>query len=299
MAQHLNGKVAVITGAGSDLGIGKEVALAMAAEGAKVVVNDIGKNADGTRGADKVVEEIKNAGGIALANYESVSTMSGTAIIVKTAIDNFGRIDIVVNTAGIFQIKPTVDVTEAEWDNMLAIHLKGTFGCVQAAVKEMLKQKSGGRIINFTSHAGWATGLGPGPTVPYITAKAGILGFTKGLSLELEKEGITVNAVAPRAATRLFPIPGKIVNGVQIYGPEYVAPLVVYLATEEAKGVTGQFFHIGSGEIAVYATPLNFKAQHQHLFRDRKWTVDELIEVIPQYINKNIDASSSEAGIGY
>jgi NAD(P)-dependent dehydrogenase (short-subunit alcohol dehydrogenase family) len=291
MAQHLTGKVAVVTGAGSEVGIGKEVALAMAAEGAKVVVNDLGKNADGTRGADKVVMEIKNNGGIAVANYESVATMAGTANIVKTAIDSFGRIDIVVNAAGIFQIKPTVDVTEADWDNMLAVHLKGSFGCIQAAIKEMIKQKSGGRIINFTSHAGWSQGLGPGPALSYLTAKAGILGFTQGLSLEMEKEGITVNAIAPRASTRLFPIPGKIVNGVQLFGPEYVAPICVYLATDDAKNVTGQFFNIGSGELTVYATPLNFKAQHQHLFKPGKWTVDELIEIIPQYINKDIEAS--------
>lgn len=293
MDLSLKDKVAVVTGAGSEVGIGKEVALAMAAEGAKVVVNDFGKSPDGTKAADKVVKEIEKNGGVAVANYESVATMVGTANIIKTAISSFGRIDIVVNTAGIFQIKPTVDLTEAEWDNMLAVHLKGVFGCSQAAIKEMIKQKSGGRIINFTSHAGFSSGLGPGAAVAYITAKAGVLGFTRGLSLEMEKEGITVNAIAPRASTRLFPIPGKVVNGVQLFGPEYVAPLVVYLATDEAKGVTGQFFHAGSGEIIVYATPLNVKTQHQHLFKAGKWTIEELSELIPQYINVNYDSGSS------
>ncbi len=293
MTKKLTGKVAVVTGAGSEVGIGKEAALALAAEGAKVVVNDIGKRPDGSKAADAVVKEIEKRGGVAVANYDSVSTMAGTANIVKTAIDNFGRVDIVVNTAGIFQVKPTVDVTEADWDGVLNVHIKGAFGCSQAAIREMLKQKSGGRIINFTSHAGFSSGLGPGPTVSYITAKAGILGFTRGLSLELEKVGITVNAIAPRASTRLFPIPGKIVNGVQIYGPEYVAPMVVYLATDEAKGVTGQFFHIGAGEIVVYATPLNVKTQHQHIFKTGMWTVDELAEIIPQYINTNTDSASS------
>lgn len=282
MAKKLSGKVAVVTGAASDAGIGKEVALAMAAEGAKVVVNDIGKSPDGTKAADKVVKEIQKARGTAVANYDSVATMSGSSNIIKTAVSNFGRIDILVNTAAIFQVKPTVDYTEAEWDMMLAVHLKGHFGCTQAAIKEMIKQKSGGRIINFTSNAAFPQSLGPGPAVAYSTAKAGVLGFTKSLSLEMKDQGITVNAIAPIAVTRLFPIPGKVVDGVQIYGPEYVVPIVVYLATDEAKDITGQIIHSGASDLVVYAPPLHNLGAHQRIYKTGKWTVDELIQVMPK-----------------
>ena len=281
MTKRLADKVAVVTGAGSDAGIGKEVALAMAAEGAKVVVNDISKSADGAYGADKVVKEIKRAKGIAVANYDSVATMAGARNIIKTAISNFGRIDILVHTAGIFICKPTLDYTETEWNRVLDVHLRGLFGCVQAAVKEMLKQKSGGRIINITSNAAFPPGLGPGPSIAYCTAKAGVLGFTKCLSLEMEEYGITVNAIAPVAVTRLFPIEGKVVNGIQMFGPEFVAPVIVYLATDEAKDITGQVIYSGSGDLIIYSPPLQTPGAHQCLHKDGKWTVDELIEIMP------------------
>jgi NAD(P)-dependent dehydrogenase (short-subunit alcohol dehydrogenase family) len=284
MAQKLIGKVAVITGAGSQAGIGKEVALAMAAEGAKVVVNDIARDPDGTSGADRVVEEIRKAKGTAVANYDSVATMAGAQNIIKTAISNFGRIDILLNAAGNFLIKPTVDYTEAEWDAVMDVHLKGYFGCTQAALREMMKQKSGGRIINIASNAAFTPGLGPGPAIAYCAAKAGVLGFTWMLSLEMKEHGITVNAITPVAVTGLFPIPGRVVDGVQMFGPEFVAPIIVYLATDEAKDITGQIIYSGSGDLCIYALPLKTPGPHQYLHKMGKWTVDELVEIMPRMV---------------
>lgn len=287
MSQKLSGKVAVVTGAGSRAGIGKEAAKAMAAEGAKVVVNDIAIDSDGNRAADRVVREINEANGTAVASYDSVSEMSGTRNIIKTAISNFGRIDILVNTAGIFVCKPTVDYTETEWDTMLSVHLKGHFGCTKYALKEMIRQKMGGRIINITSIAGFPPDLGPGPSIAYSTAKAGILGFTKSLSLEMKDHGITVNAVSPIAVTELFPIPGEVVDGVQMFGPEFVAPIIVYLATDEAKDITGQIIYSCSGDLIVYAPPMQVPGAHQYIHKRGKWSIDELIEIMPRMVERN------------
>ena len=148
MAQELKGKVAVVTGGGGD--IGKGIALALAAEGAKVVVNDVSRDPDGNSAADKAVEEIKKAGGTAAANYDSVATMQGGENIVKTATSNFGRIDILVNCAGNFKVVKSVEMTEEDWDSIIDVHLKGHFSCTKAAALEMMKQKSG-RIINISS----------------------------------------------------------------------------------------------------------------------------------------------------
>jgi NAD(P)-dependent dehydrogenase (short-subunit alcohol dehydrogenase family) len=287
MAQKLLGKVAVITGAGSQIGIGKETALAMAAEGAKVVVNDIVKDLDGGMGADRVVKQIKEAKGTAVANYDSITSMEGGQKIIKTAIDNFGRIDILVNTAGNFITMPTVDYTEAMWDAIMAVHLKGAFACTQAALKEMIKQKSGGRIINFTSIAAFSDFLGPGPSVAYCAAKAGILGFTKLLSAEMRQYGITVNVISPGASTTLFP-PGLVkVNGVPLPpgpGPEFVAPVLVYLATDEAKDITGRIIASMGGDITVFAPPMGAGGAHHYMHKTGKWTVDELIQLMPRAV---------------
>ena len=284
MTQRLAGKVAVITGAGSEAGIGKEVALAMAKEGAKVVVNDIAKDPDGSYGADRVVNQIERAGGTAVANYDSMTTMAGAENLIKTATGSYGRIDILVYAAAIFICKPTLEHTEAEWDATLDVQLKGLFGCTQYALREMLKQKSGGRIINIASNAAFPPSLGPGPTIAYCTGKAGVLGFTKNLSQEIQEHGITVNAITPEAVTKLFPIPGKIVDGVQIFGPEYVAPIIVYLATDEAKDITGQVIYSGAGELVVYAPPITTPGAHQYLHKQGMWTLDELIDIMPKMV---------------
>jgi NAD(P)-dependent dehydrogenase (short-subunit alcohol dehydrogenase family) len=279
--KKLQGKVAVVTGAGSEVGIGREVAIAMAAEGAKVVVNDISTNKDGTRGADKVAAIISGAGGTSVPNYDSITSVQGAGNVIQTAIRNFGRIDILVNTAANWVCKPVTEHTEADWDFIMSVQLKGLFGCTQAALKEMLSQKQGGRIINFISSAAFTDSLGPGGAIAYSTAKAGVAGFTNALALEVERHGITVNAVSPWARTNLFP-DDREVNGVKVVGPEYVAPLVVYLATDAAKDVTGQYIFIHGGDLHTLERPFKTPEERYWAHKDGMWTVDELIEVIPK-----------------
>lgn len=274
MSGRLAGKVAVVTGAGSERGIGKETAKAMAAEGAKVVVNDIGKDSDGTKGADRVVNEIKEAGGTAVANYDSIGSMKGGQAVIQTAIDTFGRIDILVNTAGNFNNAPTVEFKEEAWDAIMAVHLKGLFACTQAALQYMIPQKSG-RIINFTSIAAYTPDLGPAPAAAYCAAKGGVMGFTRMLSHEMLPYGITVNSISPTASTILFNM------GPRGPKPEFVASVVAYLATDEAKDITGQIIGVNAGNITVFAPPMGTGGAHRSAHKASMWTMDELIQVMP------------------
>jgi len=275
MAERLAGKVAVITGGGG--GIGGAVAIDMAAEGAKVVVNDFGKDENGRSYADNIVEKIKEAKGTAVANYDSVSTMAGGANIINTAISNFGRIDILVNTAGFSRRGLTVDLSEEDWDSVIDVHLKGHFSCSKAAAIEMIKQKSGGRIINVSSAAGFMFFNYPLFGISYASAKAGVVGFTAKLSGELQEHGITVNALFPNARTRGFPEerPGA-------EPPEFVAPIVVYLATDDAENITGQFFSAGGGDVGIYTRPM--QGTSMLMRKIGKWTLDELHQVIPRTV---------------
>ena len=173
MGQKLAGKVAVITGGGG--GIGKNVALGLAAEGASVVINDFGTGPDGIKLADKAADEVKKAGGKAAASYDSVTTVVSAAKIINTATGNFGRVDILVNCAGNMVGIPTLDITQEQWDATLAIHIGGHFACSQAAAREMVKQKSGGSIINFASHGAfpfWGCS-----SSSYAVANRGLLGY--------------------------------------------------------------------------------------------------------------------------
>ena len=278
MAQKLKGKSAVVTGGGG--GIGREVALAMAAEGANVVVSDIGRDP-----ADKVVGEIQKAGGRAVASYDNVGTMQGGANIVKTAVSNFGRIDILVNCAGNFKAKGIVDITEEDWDAIINVHLKGHFSCAKAAVPEMIKQKSG-RIINISSRA-----AAFGKVIAYGTAKAGILGFTAMLAAEVKEHGITVNAILPSAQTQLFPGSApSTTDNMPVppnRGPENVAPIIVYLATDEAQNITGRYIYASGGDVCFYGRPFRLPGEANILIRKiGKWTIDELNEVIPPIVKQ-------------
>jgi NAD(P)-dependent dehydrogenase (short-subunit alcohol dehydrogenase family) len=283
MARRLEGKVAVITGGGN--GVGRGIALSMAEHGASIVVNDIGREEDGTSSADKVVVEIIKAGGSAAANMDSVATMEGGERIVNTAIEKFNKVDILVCCAGNMIRKPVIEMTEEDWDSILNVHLKGHFSCSKAAAVEMIKQGAG-RIIGVSSRAAG----GGGGSSAYSAAKAGILGFTSALAFELREHGITANVLIPSADTQLFPgerpKPPPEHRGIPAslnIDPEYVAPIVTYLATDQAQGITGHIFYASGGDICIYAKPLDVPGETNNMFIRKigKWTLEELDQVIP------------------
>ena len=282
MTNKLAGKVAVVTGGGN--GIGRATALGLAAEGAKLVINDIGRAPDGAKAADKVVDEIKKSGGQAVANNDSVATASGGENIIQTALKTFGHIDILVNCAGNFVAKPIVDLTEAEWDSIITVHLKGHFNTCKAAVKEMLKQKSG-RIINISSRAAFNYATMPPGSVAYSGAKAGIVGLTAQLSAEVKEQGITVNVILPSADTQLFPGRGQRFGGGMREGAEFIAPIIVYLATDDAKNVTGQAFYACGGDVCIFERPLQMTGPVKFIRTQGKWNIEDLATVIPGLIS--------------
>lgn len=238
-----DGKVAVITGAGA--GLGKTYALDLAKRGAKVVVNDLGSQRDGSGSANSaanlVVEEILAAGGNAVANYDSVVTIEGGENIVKTALDSFGTIDILINNAGIIQDKNLLKLTEAEWDNVISVHLKGAF-CVTKPAFKIMKEKKYGRVVCTASGAGLYGNFGQSN---YSAAKMGVIGFMNTLALEGAKYNIKFNAIAPVAASRLTEdiLPQEIFNKMK---PEFITPLVTYLVSEDNQE-TGMIFNCVSG----------------------------------------------------
>ena len=281
----LDDKVAIVTGSGG--GIGRGIALAMAAEGAKVVVNDYGAKVDGTEQAagpaDDVVEEIKKAGGTAVANYDTVATVEGGENIIKTAMDNFGRLDILVNCAGILRDRMFFNMTEEEWDAVIATHLKGHFCCSKPA-SVIFRQQRSGCIINFSSTSGVVGNAGQ---ANYGAAKDGIAGFTRVLARDLGRYGITVNAIVPGAATRMTATvpaarPGRPAAAPAAAPPaaprpapnppEAVAPFVVWLATDAAKDINGYLFGVAGGTISLYSHPEAIK----RIQKMGIWTQDEL-----------------------
>jgi len=238
----LQGKVAVVTGSGR--GVGRGIALALAREGAKVVINDVGCEVDGRGSAEdpaaQVVKEIKALGSDAAPNYDSVASFSGAENIIKTAVEKFGRIDILVNNAGIVRDRSIAKMSEEDFDAVLAVHLKGTFNCGRHAVP-LMREQGYGRIINITSSAGLRGNFGQSN---YGAAKAGIMGLTLVWAIELGKYGVTVNAMAPAGLTRMVgTIPGM--EGKEPppeMNPELNGPMVAYLASEKAAHVNGQIF---------------------------------------------------------
>ncbi|MEX0786931.1 MAG: SDR family NAD(P)-dependent oxidoreductase, partial [Dehalococcoidia bacterium] len=254
----LDGRIAIVTGAGR--GIGAAVAKMMAAEGAKVVVNDLGVNLDGTGGgngpADEVVAEIRKAGGAAIANGDSVADHDAAENIVRSALNEYGRLDIVVNVAGILRDRMVFNMAEEEWDAVIAVHLKGTFNTAKFASIHWRQAREGHyRLINFTS----GSGLHGAPGQPnYAAAKMGIVGFTYSCANALGRYGVTANAISPNAATRMtesIPDTRRRAPGAQVSderAPENVAPAVLYLASEQSDWLTGRVIGAGGYRISLY-----------------------------------------------
>jgi len=246
----LKGRTALITGAGG--GLGRAHALLFAKYGANVVVNDLGGKADGSGAghsmADTVVEEIKKAGGKAVANYGSVSTKEGAEGMIKTALDAFGSIDIIVNNAGILRDKSFKNMTDEDWDLINAVHVKGAYLVTKAAWPHMLERKWG-RVIMTASASGIYGNFGQSN---YSCAKMGLIGFGQTLALEGEKHNIRTNIIAPVAVSRMTEnlMPA---NVHELIKPEFVSPLVVYLCSDQCD-VNGEYYEVGAGCFARLET---------------------------------------------
>lgn len=240
---NFKGRVAIVTGAGQ--GIGRMYALELGRRGAKVVVNDLGAGRDGsgadTSAADKVVEQIVAAGGQAVANYDSVATMAGGKNIVKTAVDTYGQLDILINNAGILRDKSFMKMTEEEWDLVIGVHLKGAFCVTQPAVK-IMKENNYGRIIFTASTSGLYGNFGQ---TNYGAAKLGLVGIMNTLKLEVSKYDIKINTIAPNAWSRMtadvFPPEFE-----EKMNPQFIEPMVMFLCSQE-NTATGQVFTMGAG----------------------------------------------------
>ncbi len=288
---RLDGKVAVVTGAGR--GIGREIALLMAQEGAKVVVNDLGGAADGTGGsniAEQVCAEIRALGGQAAANTESVATVPGGESLLQSALDAFGGMDILVNNAGILRDRSIFNLEEADWDAVIAVHLKGHYCCSRPFARYIRENnRTGCRIINFSSVSGLLGNFGQ---TNYGAAKAGIAGFSRVLALELAKYGCTVNTISPGALTRLT-IPlrerrGETVAEAELNdsGPQHVAPVVVWLCGQEGAAITSEIFHAMGSRIGIMQQPLVIK---EHRKPNGVWRLEELDAVLPSLVEARKD----------
>jgi NAD(P)-dependent dehydrogenase (short-subunit alcohol dehydrogenase family) len=280
----LNGKVAIVTGAGR--GIGREIALMFAAEGASVVVNDLGVATDGTgssRIADEVVSEIERAGGKAVANYDSVATVEGGRAIFQAAIDKFGALDILVNNAGILRDTTLYNMEEGDWDAVIAVHLRGHYCCTRPFARYIRdSNRLDCRIINFSSVSGLFGNFGQSN---YGAAKAGIAGFSRVIAKELGKYRCTVNTISPGAATRMtIPLAearGEKVDATEFKrGPAQIAPVVTWLASEAAKDLTAQIVHVSRGSVGIKQQPAVIRSFKSEAL----WTLDQLDSVMPKLL---------------
>ena len=298
--QRLEDKIAVVTGAGR--GIGKEIALMMASQGAKIVVNDLGGNTDGTgtgKIADDVVAEIRAAGGEAVSNTDSVADVSGGEALMQTALDSFGGMDILVNNAGILRDRTIFKMEESDWDAVMAVHLKGHYCCTRPFANYIRSEnRTGGRVINFSSVSGLFGNFGQ---ANYGAAKAGIAGFSRVIALELAKYGCTSNTISPGALTRMT-IPLRENRGenvgdsdIESGGPQHIAPICAWLASDASAGITSEIFHTGRGGVAIMQQPKIIK---QFKKRDGLWTMEELDQIVPQLIDakKANVAEADESG---
>jgi NAD(P)-dependent dehydrogenase (short-subunit alcohol dehydrogenase family) len=288
------GRVVIVTGAAN--GIGKEHALELARQGAKVVVNDVGGDVHGDgkdrRPVDDVVDQITELGGEAVANSDDVSDWDGAKRLIDAAVDSFGTLHVLVNNAGILRDRMVVNMSAEEWDAVLRVHLRGTFVTTRWAAeywRELAKRGEpvDARIINTSSASGLYGNVGQSN---YGAAKAGIAGFTIIAAEELGRYGVTVNAIAPAARTRMtealphWALSDEAARG-EVFdadSPANIAPVVAWLASEASAGVTGQVFNVRGGDIDV----AHRWAHGPSASKQGRWTVDELDEVIPKLVSE-------------
>ncbi len=302
MGERLKGRTAVVTGAGR--GIGRGVAMALAAEGANVVVNDYGVNVDGTQPSEgpakDVADEIRAQGGNAAPNFDTVATVEGGERMIQQALDTYGRLDILINVAGILRDRMIFNMTEEEWDAVISVHLKGHY-CTTKPASVIMRQQRYGRIVNFSS----VSGLGGLPgQANYGAAKAGIAGFTRVVARDLGRYGVTCNAIAPGAQTRMTATiptqaqqlraragvqtavapPPRVSTVPQMSEPEYVAPMTVFLCLDEAWNVNGKVFYVSGGRISL----AHEEAPMRTVIKQGMWTIDELAQLVPRELMQGL-----------
>lgn len=299
MGEMLRGRVAVVTGAGR--GIGRGVALELADQGAQVVVNDYGVSLDGrepsSEPANAVVEEIRRAGGEAVASADSVTEWDSAGRIIGQAVQHFGRLDIVVTCAGFLRDRMVFNMSEEEFDAVVGVHLKGTFNCLRHAAPIMREQRWG-RLITFSSGAGM---FGNPGQANYGAAKAGISGLTKVVARDLGKYGVTANSICPVAATRMTMTEATLkareirkqqgivreesaLRQLENLKPDDVAPMVAFLASDFAANVNGQIFLCAGTSYSLLSLPRAEKT----IYKEGRWTLDELDELIPQTLAEGL-----------
>lgn len=303
MANLLEGKVVALTGAGR--GIGRECALLAASEGARVIVNDPGVNPDGgghdEGPAAQVAAEIKAAGGEAVANFADVSTMDGGESVIRTALDTYGKLDGLINLAAILRDRMIFNLNEQEWDDVIRVDLKGHFTTIKPA-SVLMRQQRYGRIVNYSSVSGLQGNSGQ---ANYGAAKAGVAGLTRVAARDLGRYGVTVNCIAPGAATRLTATVPQSARELRasrgiagaggaapaaatenraaeeaaaMRGPEMVAPMTVYLLLDEAWNINGRIFQVAGGHIGLLQ---DMYPPFKNIYKHGKWTLDELRMLVP------------------